>query len=360
MFRSGYILNGRQDLIWFLGLPYAAVGVALASQQWLPAIAMASIALWITTPHHFASWLRTYGLAEDRHRYKDRLLVGPAVLFCLTLAGMTWVPITTAMMVLLWDHQHSLMQQHGFARIYDFKAKTGAPQTGRYDLVLAWVLFGNMLITSPLFVPYLLREMYRLHLPVSIDTVHMVQTTSWVVFSVWLLVYTGHVIHSVVKGHPCNPVKYLFIFSSYFLWYYCSWHTSNLLVFGIAHRIMHGVQYIVMVYWYMRRKTAGESKGFAARLVRPGNIAMFIGVGIIYAAAFQLLTGGPLAAFGFGVLPMAGQYKAIPELGLQNMTYGESYALMSAVLINVFGLTHYYFDSFIWKVSDSRTQKGLS
>ena len=80
MFRVGYILNPRQDLIWFLALPYVAVGIALASQQWLPAIAMASIGLWITIPHHFASWLRTYGLAEDRHRYQDRLIVGPAVL----------------------------------------------------------------------------------------------------------------------------------------------------------------------------------------------------------------------------------------------------------------------------------------
>ena len=359
MFRTGYILDRRQDFVWFLGLPYVAVVIALACQQWLPAIALAGFNLWITMPHHYASWLRTYGLAEDRNRYKDRLILGPIILFMLTLIGLVWAPITTAMMVILWDHQHSLMQQHGFARIYDFKAKTGTPRMDKFDLGLAWVLFCNMLITSPLFVPYLVRELYRLHLPISVEAVHGVQLTSWIVTGIYLSVYTVHVIRGLAQGHACNPVKYIFIGSSYFLWYFCAWQTSNLLVFGIAHRIMHGVQYIVMVYWYMRRKTDG-TKGLPARLVRPGNIALFCGIGLLYAAAFQILTGGPLAAFGFGVIPMTQQYKDVPQLGLQHMTANEGYALISSVLINVFALTHYYFDSFIWKVSDSRTQKGLS
>ena len=360
MFQTGYILDRRQDLVWFLGLPFLAIAVALASQQWLPAVALAGFNLWITIPHHYASWLRTYGLAEDRSRFRDRLILGPAILFLLALAGLTWVPITAALLIILWDHQHSLMQQHGFARIYDFRAKTGAPSTGRFDLVLAWILFGNMLLTSPLFVPYLLRELYRMHLPVSLHVMQSVQMVSWAVTGLWLLVYVGHVVRSARNGYPCNPIKYLFIGSSYFLWYFCAWHTSNLLVFGIAHRIMHGVQYNVMVYWYIRRKTADEPQGISARLVRPGSVGLFIGVGVIYAAAFQFCTGGPLAAFGFGVVPFAGHYGEIPALGLQGMTKGESYALFSMVLIDVFAMTHYYFDSFIWKVSDRRTQKGLS
>ena len=360
MFRTAYILDRRQDLVWFLALPYLAIAVALASNQWLPAAALAGFNLWITIPHHYASWLRTYGLAEDRSRFKDRLILGPAILFGLALAGLKWVPITAALLVMMWDHQHSLMQQHGFARIYDFRAKTGSPRTGRYDLTLNWVLFGNMLLTSPLFMPYLMRELYRLHVPVTHQLVHMVQAGSWTITGFWLAIYVAHVIRSAKNGHPCNPVKYVFIGSSYFLWYFCAWHASNLLVFGIAHRIMHGVQYIVIVYWYMRRKTTEQPGGFSARLVRPGAVGLFIGVGVVYAAAFQFLTGGPLAAFGFGVLPFTAQYTAIPALGLQNMSAEEGYALFSAALLDAFAMTHYYFDSFIWKVSDRRTQGGLS
>ena len=359
MFRTGYILDRRQDLVWFLGLPFFAIAVALACQQWLPAVAVAAFNLWITVPHHFASWLRTYGLAEDRSRFKDRLILGPAILFLLALAGLIWVPITAALLVILWDHQHSLMQQHGFARIYDFRAKTGAPSTGRFDLALAWILFGNMLVNSPMFALYFLRELYRLHVPVSPEFVLFVQSASWTVTGIWLLIYIGHVLYSAETGHSCNPIKYAFMASSYFLWYFCAWHASNLLVFGVAHRIMHGVQYIVLVYWYMRRRTAVEPDSISARLVRPGNVGMFIGVGVIYAAAFQFCTAGPLAVFGFGVVPFANQYGEIPALALPAMTQSESYALFSAVLLDVFAMAHYYFDSFIWKVSDRRTQKGL-
>lgn len=360
MFRTGYILDRRQDLFWFLGLPFLAIGTALVSWHWLPAAALGGFNLWITVPHHFASWLRTYGLAEDRSRFKDRLILGPVIIVILAVAGLRWAPITTALLVILWDHQHSLMQQHGFARIYDFRAKTGGPGTGRFDLALHIVLFGNMLLASPLFLPYLLRELYRLHIPVSSSTVQIVQTGSWSITAIWLVVYGIHVIRSVKQGHFCNPVKYAFIAVSYFLWYFCAWHSANLLVFGIAHRIMHGCQYIVMVYWYLRRKSADQPKSFASSLVRPGSVFVFIGVGLVYAAAYQLFIGHPLGEFGFGVVPFTGRYQAIPALGLPGMTQDESYALLTSALVNAVALVHYYFDSFIWKVSDRRTQGGLT
>ena len=51
-FKTGYILSPRADLVWFLGLPFFAVAVALGFQAWLPYVAVASINLWITIPHH--------------------------------------------------------------------------------------------------------------------------------------------------------------------------------------------------------------------------------------------------------------------------------------------------------------------
>ena len=48
-----------------------------------------------------------------------------------------------------------------------------------------------------------------------------------------------------------KTVKYAFIGASYFLWYFVGWHTHSILLWGVAHRIMHGVQYIMYVYVYM-------------------------------------------------------------------------------------------------------------
>ncbi len=86
MFKSGYILSRRADLVWFLGLPFAAILVALGFQRWLPYVAIASINLWITIPHHYVSWVRSYGMPEVWQRFKQRLIVGPIVIVLFTAA----------------------------------------------------------------------------------------------------------------------------------------------------------------------------------------------------------------------------------------------------------------------------------
>ncbi|MCP3694730.1 MAG: hypothetical protein GY917_21205, partial [Planctomycetaceae bacterium] len=104
MFQTGYILDRRSDLTWFIGLPFAAVLFALASQQWLPAVVMSSVALWITIPHHFATWIRTYGFSEDWKRWTDRLIIGPLVIFGFTFLGAWSFPLTLYLVSTLWDH----------------------------------------------------------------------------------------------------------------------------------------------------------------------------------------------------------------------------------------------------------------
>lgn len=361
MFRTGYILSRRGDLFWFLGLPFLAVGIALVCQQWLTAIALASVNLWITIPHHFATWLRTYGLSDEWARWKDRLLVGPIAIFCLTMMGLQWAPITTLLIVMLWDHQHSLMQQHGFARIYDFKAQTGATTSGRFDLAFGWIVFGNMLLNAPLFVPIWLRELYRLRLPLSVETVQLVQSISWSVTGLFLVVYLGHAALSVSRGSRLNPLKYLFLACSYGLWYFTSWHTESVLVFGIAHRLMHGLQYCVIVYLYMQRRTLQENNadGIGASLIRRGHITGFVFAGVVYAVVYQLITGGPLSDFGFGAVTFTETYSAVPQVGLPGMAADTSYDLFANTVIHSASVVHFYFDSFIWKVSDQRTQRGL-
>ena len=151
MFKTGYILSRRADIVWFLGLPFFAVAVALGFQAWLPYVAIASINLWITIPHHYAGCVRSYGTPEVWERSKDRLIVGPIAIIGFTIAGLQFAPITMLLLVTAWDHQHSLMQHHGLARIYDFKAGAGMPSTRRFDLGLHCVLYGYMFLSAPMF-----------------------------------------------------------------------------------------------------------------------------------------------------------------------------------------------------------------
>lgn len=375
MFRNGYILGPRADWLWFLGFPFIGVAAALACHRWLPVVALASVGLWVTIPHHLSTWLRTYGLREDWQRWKGPLIVGPLVAMATTMFGLRLAPKTLLVLTLLWDHQHSLMQQHGLARIYDFKARTGGPSTSRFDLLLHWFLYGNMLLTAPLFVRLWGPALYETSLAVPLEALVWIQRLSWGALSAFLLVYAAHVAHSLCRGHAVNPLKYLFVASSYFLWYFTSWHSDSILVFGIAHRLMHGVQYIVIVNSYLGRKleqpvaphwpaanapvSAPALFPLLAQWRNPSRQAVaFMGVGALYIVLYQLAVLQPLDELGFGVLHFM-RIGAGPQLLASDGAHAAGYELCAAALIQALPLTHYYFDSFIWKVSDVRVQQGL-
>lgn len=358
--RPGYILSGPADLVWFLTLPFLAVLVALGCQAWLPYVAVASINLWITIPHHYATWVRTYGMPDVWNRFKERLVLGPVVIIAFTMAGLTWAPITLLLLVSAWDHQHSIMQQHGFARVYDFKAGTGLPSTGRYDLTLHWVLYSHMFLNAPMFRFLWIRELHRMGLPISAGFVEGLLAASWAVLIGYLAVYAWHLARTVRAGRPVNPVKYAFIGASYFLWYFVAWNTNSILLYAVAHRIMHGVQYIVMVYFFMRRSQAQghATPGLWSRMVGEGKLRWFLLGGVAYAMLFQLLINRPLDEFGFGVVNFA-PYPAIPEFNLPALDYAAAAALFSQLVVYTYGMTHYYVDSFVWKVRDKQVQEGL-
>ena len=179
MTRTGFIVNGRTDTCVFLLLPFLAMSIAFWAQDRLPAAAEASVALWITVPHHFATWLRTYGFSDERSRWRARLLAGPFIILGVTLAGMRVAPMTVLMLVFLWDHQPSIMQQYGFSRIYDFRAKTGGPETGRFDFWLNWVLYVNLFVASPLWTRTWVEMLYQWGLPISarsVSTIHVISS----------------------------------------------------------------------------------------------------------------------------------------------------------------------------------------
>ncbi len=364
MFKTGYILTPRNDLIWFLGLPFLAIAAAFAAHTWLTAVVLGSVTLWISFPHHFVTWLRTFGFSEDWRRFKDQLIIGPLVILSLAFVGIQWGKMTFAALLFLWDHQHSLMQQHGFARIYDFKARTGTPTTGRWDLALNWFLYGNLLLTAPLYTQFWIREVYRFDYSVSVSMVGWIHAFSWTATAIFLCAYLLHIVRGIRAGYAVNPLKYVFIATSYFLWYFCSWLTISVLVLGIAHRLMHGLQYIVMVYWYLRRKAehqAGEMNRVLYQMVRPGwqHVLFFIAMCVVYTVTYQVLAGRSLEYFGFGVVSFMTPYKAIPEHGLEAMPYERAWELFIVVVTSSVGLIHYYFDSFIWKVRDTKVQGGL-
>ena len=202
------------------------------------------------------------------------------------------------------------------------------------------------------------------------------QYLSWGALITYLVIYVGWLVgeHSR-SGITINPIKYLFkLFSSYSQWYFTSWQADSLLTFGIAHRLMHGVQYMVIVNSYMGKKlssadrqaNAGKTDAMPATTlpIRIGSWSpshrtfAFVGMGVIYVLGYQLLLLRPLDELGFGVV----NFMAIgpqPRPGMNDPARAAAYDLFAMTLIQALPVTHYFFDSFIWKVSDAEVQQGL-
>lgn len=349
----GYVRSQAADWFWFILLPPLAIIFALFSEAWLTFVAFASINLWITVPHHFGTWCRTYGLYEDWDRFRARIILGPLLIIAGVVLGLQYAPLTIFLVTLLWDHQHSVMQQHGIARIYDFKAKTGSPGSGKLDLWLNIVLFVNHLITVPLWTETWIQQLYAWQLPIDASQVRAIQLTSYAATTLFLIYYCIQLGRSIAQGHKLNPMKYAFLLSSYGLWYYAGWHTNSLLVYGVAHRLMHGLQYLVIVYWFLDRKQT--SNGAKPWMIPKLNVWYFAGIGLLYSVIIQLLLLRPFGEYGFGLLTLAE-----PPAPLNApVSWGRSYEIYATTVISSTALIHYYFDSFIWKIRDEKTQKGL-
>jgi hypothetical protein len=361
MFRAGYIVSGRADLLWYLGLPFLAVAFALACQHWLSAVAMASVALWINAPHVYSTLLRAYGLSEDRQRFRDRLIVGPLVIFAFAASCLTFAPLTLLFVTEVWNQQHFMMQIHGFTRIYDYKARAGAPNTGRWDLLLNVTLYLNMFIAAPLFVSFWVRELLRLGVPLNAGLVQAIQQVSWSAVALVGVCYLGHVVRSLARGYALNPIKYIFLASNVAVLYYVSWSSASVLLYAVTNQIMHGLQYLVIVYYFLQRKCAqpGQGRSFVGWLTRPQHVLVFLGICLLFAAVQQTLLGKPLGEFGFGVIGTMGRYQGLPDLGLGDLSASTRFQLFAAAMLTVPNLLHLYFDSFIWKVRDNSSQGGL-
>ena len=123
---------------------------------------------------------------------------------------------------------------------------------------------------------------------------------------------------------------------------------------------MQGMQYMVMVYFFLDRSARQSSAkpGLWSMLAGEGRLKWFIVGEGAYALLYQLMLNNPLDEFGFGVVNFA-PYQAIPQFDLPTLGFQGGYELFTLTMINVYGMTHYYVDSFIWKVRDKRVQRGL-
>ncbi len=356
--RRAWIVSPAWDLVYLVLTPLLIVPVVLvAARRWLqPEQIYLAVIAFASLGHHLPGFMRAYGDRELFARYKWRFLLAPPLIFALALVftpprgmasalGLPWNHLHGLEMILLvWGTWHGLMQTYGFMRIYDIRCGENDRTTARLDHALCVAMFVAGVFFSDTRMFGVASAMWQCGLP--LFGPKTLAAMRWVVggaSAIVAVLYAVNLWNRRRCGMPVNGVKLLLAASTGWFYWYCGRLSTNVLI-GIAmFEIYHAVQYNAIVWIYNRRlfERAGERFGPLGFMFR--DRATMLGVYLAAIAAYSSIRF----------------FTAQPG---DHLFGGDLYDARQG-LIALFvtsSILHFYYDGFIWKVSDRTTRENLT
>ncbi len=354
---SSWIVSAWWDLSYIVVTPLLIVPVVLIlARRWLtPEEVSLAVIAFASLGHHLPGFMRAYGDRELFRRYRARFLLVPlmmlgiALLFTpprslATALGLPWTHLHGLELVLLvWGTWHGLMQTYGFMRIYDVRMGVNDLWTARLDHWLCLSVFVAGVVFSDARAFGIANAMWQSGLP--LFGPEWLLWTRYAVGAVSLGVLVAYLINQVRlrrQGIPISWVKLLLIGTTGWFYWYTGRLSTNVLI-GIAmFEIYHAVQYYAIVWIYNRRlfERAGEKFGALGFLFR--DRWSMLGIYLAAIAAYSSIRYFNVDANGY-------VFRGGSE---------DAHQWLMALFVTS-SFLHFYFDGFIWKVSEKRTQENL-
>lgn len=353
----GWIVSAWWDLSYIVVTPLLIVPVVLIlARHWLtPEQVSLAVIAFASLGHHLPGFMRAYGDRELFQRYRMRFLLVPVMVFGIALLFTPPRPIADALqlpwthlhglelVLLIWGTWHGLMQTYGFMRIYDVRLGVNDRWTARLDHWLCLAVFVGGVVFSDARVFGVANAMWQSGLP--LFGPEWVQTIRIVVGTVGAAVLLAYLVnqHRLRKaGVPQSWVKLLLISTTGWFFWYTGRLSTNVLI-GIAmFEIYHAVQYYAIVWIYNRRlfRRAGDRFGPLGFLFQ--DRWSMLGIYLAAIAAYSSIRYFTVDASAY-----------VFNGGSQNV-----HQWLIAMFVTS-SFLHFYFDGFIWKVSEKQTQQNL-
>jgi hypothetical protein len=362
-FSMRWIINAREDLVWFVGSVLSSYAMlAFYVSGLIPLVWMVGAwAVLIDAPHVFGTFSRTYFDRTERNT-RGRLLWGSLLFFVvgplMVLAGVGFIFFFIAA---LWAYYHLVKQHYGFMVLY--KKKNG-DLLGIDNLIDRSFLM--LAFTYP-FIAFVARDPEAMErvpaaLHSGIGTVETALLIATILSgAVWLI----RQVQRGVLGLTLNVPKYLLLAAA------IPMHWIVLLT-PMPHKpiaivailtIYHNLQYHRLIWFHNKKYTA------RARALAGGSADVAANSSVEdrsssddlrskYGAA-ELISRRLIYYIGFGIL--FGIWYQLPRQYMR-VTYGETTTLTQLVAAFFWGYAfiHYYLDSKIWRVRrDPEVGKAL-
>jgi tetratricopeptide (TPR) repeat protein len=331
-----WIRSRAWDIFYVLATPLLCLAAVAALSE-----SLSSLDLWLgvmalgAMGHHFPGFLRAYSDPQLFRRFRTRFLLAPPLFFFAVLwftrEGLHGMILVAA----LWGIWHGMMQHYGFMRIYDAKLRRRDEAGARWDFVLCLCWFTALLLWSPGRLHNLLEGLYLSGLPqLPAQWVRALPSVATGLAVVASIGYLRRIARQRQAGRPPSVVKLALCAATFGFLLLAFVGMDDLLLGLAAWEIYHDIQYLAIVWIFNRRVTDAGGKSRPMRLLfRPGvpYIALYVLLCLCWGTA------------GFG-------HDWITSSDAKQLAF--AFVLTS-------GLLHFYFDGFIWKVSEPETSAGL-
>ena len=320
-----------------------------AEEVSLAVIAFASLG------HHLPGFMRAYGDHDLFQRYRWRFLLAPvlvlgmALLFTPPSSLATWLHIPWThlhgleLILLIWGTWHGLMQTYGFMRIYDVRQGVNDRWTARLDHWLCLAVFVAGVVFSDARVFGVADAMWQPGLPLFGPAwLRGARIVVGVAGCAVLVAYAINLVRLRRAGLPVSWLKLLLIGTTGWFYWYTGRLSTNVLIGLAMFEIYHAVQYYAIVWIYNRRlfSRAGERFGPLGFLFQ--DRWSMLGIYLAAIAAYSSIRYFTVDANAYV---------------FRGGTQDAHQWLMALFVTSSF--LHFYFDGFIWKVSEKKTQENL-
>ena len=332
-----WLISAPADLALYSGVALLSAPLVL----WLgyvvePGRLFVFLNITFTLAHYAPTWVRALGDRAQFRTNRVQIILFPVLFFVFAFATRNQ-PMVVAFVMYFWDRAHALLQNYGFMRLYE--AKSGPPGSGRTDFAL--LVSSALLLTTfnmGLLTP-LLVQLHVLGLPAVAAPAMIFALRGVAVLAT--LICAGLYVRAMVKrrqqGLTVSVGKQVFLVAL------TAGHalmnlTSNIFLLSAHEKIYHSVQYAVLVWHYdQKRARAGvkETSRFFTALTGKRGLVLYLAV-----IATWTLTVFVAKTF------MESEANPYDPTAFQSLLGG-------------IALTHYYFDSFLWRVRKPQVRENL-
>ena len=291
------------------------------------------LVLCIDVGHVYSTLFRLYWDKSTFHRYKNHLIIIPAVAF---IAGFSVHYYSTGLFWRILAYvavYHFVRQQYGFMRLYS-----------RKETPNQWYrLVDTLAIYSATIYPLLYWH------------IHATDSLAWFVkgdfirldlegydaffkgcYFVIMSAFAGKELYKVYRSRTFNIPKNLIVIGTYVSWYVGIVAFQGDLIFTLLNVVAHGIPYIALIWIHGEKKT---KSGFAFNVK---GLAIFVVTILIFAYAEE---------FFWDIFVWNDHPEIFPAL-ISSMTINGSVVLSMVVSALVLPqVTHYVLDGFIWRFS---------